>query len=109
MDEHTQQHNMGSCLRSLLTMSTPLPVTSYWTKADNTFLIEQVRACQIDIKDTSPATIEVIRNQWWVHKSAHSFHNNYRKVLSDIHVKRQVKGGSGKRMVEFNYFMIAPH
>jgi hypothetical protein len=90
-------------------MLTPLPVTSYWTKADRTFLIEQVRACRIDIKDTSPATIKVIQNQWWVHESDCSFRNNYRKVLSDIQVKRQVKGGRGKRMVEFYYFMIAPH
>ncbi len=63
VDEHTQQHNMGSCLCPLPTTSTPLPIISHWTKANRTFFIDCVRAAgQINIDDISPATIEAIQN-----------------------------------------------
>jgi hypothetical protein len=90
-------------------MSTPLLATSYWMIANRDFSIQSMKAGQININDTSPATIESIGQQFWVHKTARSFQDNYRKVSSDLQVKKQVKGGRSKRMVEScYYFMLAP-
>jgi hypothetical protein len=50
-----------------------LPITTYWTTANREFFVDRVKACHINIDDTTPAAIYEIRNKYWAHKSILSF------------------------------------
>ena len=70
----------------------PPPKAKKWGQADEDILYELLKYDEIDIGDTSLATIERIRRAHFQHRSSENFRGNFRNYVDRYDLEHSYRG-----------------